>query len=79
MPRRAAWLTPNSTTEGEACYQISLPLAVDWFADFVGAFYLLTLPENWEQEGDMTPEDMAAYWADLLDDFVNPPSGPTPC
>jgi len=73
------WITPNSSEEGTACYQITLPVAVDWLSAFMGALYELSLSGNWEQSGDQTPDQMAEFWGDLFDLFCNPPDGPVPC
>lgn len=60
------WLTlSNSPSLVERT--IFVPDDDEWWADFIGAFYELTLPENWEQNGTNTPDEQAAIWDEALE------------
>lgn len=55
------WLTKDNSP-ALVSRAIFVPDDDDWWADFIGAFYELTRPENWEKDGDLTPDEMAAAW-----------------
>jgi len=67
---RNAWLTPDveeleaNRDERVICVPGSL-----WYL-VGGALDLLAQAENWEEFGDATPDDMAQFFADVLDDYA---------
>ena len=61
-----AWLTQDSIPGTRTEYVLTLPSSWEWKAQFLGAFLLLTKPENWEQFGTLTPDEMASEWLDLF-------------
>lgn len=58
------WLTPNTVTYHDHRISLHCPNVLVLYV--VGALDELTHPENWEQSGDITPEDIAAYFEELL-------------
>jgi len=63
---RLAWLTPDSLPEPAICRRVFVPLSVEAEAAFRGAFLLLCNPNNWEQFGSITPEEMASCFKDAF-------------
>lgn len=59
------WLT-KSNNPAIVSRVIFVPDDDDWWADFMGTFLKLTRPENWEQWGTMTPEEMAEKWSECV-------------
>jgi len=59
------WLT-TSNSPAIVSRTIFVPDDDDWWSDFIGAFYELTRPENWEQFGTNTPEEQAEIWAEAM-------------
>jgi microcystin-dependent protein len=45
---------------------LRLPNSVQFRQHMKGALYELTQPENWEEFGDMSPEDVAEAWSTVL-------------
>jgi len=64
-----AWLSKNSIPSGRVNYVLTLPDDETWRADFLGAFFLLTQSENWEESGVLSPVQMADEWIDLFGIF----------
>ena len=66
---RNAFLTP-SDLEGESeCKELSLPVPLLRYA--YGALAELTVVDNWEQEGEVTPEEAANYFDEWLYELVS--------
>lgn len=65
-----AWLTQNSIPSTRSDLVLNLPDSWEWRAQFLGAFLLLTLENNWELFGTLTPEEMADEWRDLFLAFL---------
>ena len=65
-----AWLTPDqeSLEESQVERTIRLPGSL-WYL-VGGALALLAEAENWEEFGDATPDAMAQFFADVLDDYA---------
>lgn len=60
---KMAWLTPDDDeTMSTDCFAVYIPNLEQFRAAFRGTLLLLEQAKNWEQYGDMTPEDAAAYW-----------------
>lgn len=55
------WLTKDSSP-ALVSRTVFVPDDDQWWADFIGAMLELADEENWEQEGTMTPEEMAEAW-----------------
>lgn len=64
------YLTPNSFPDTTVCWQLEIP------ADFLlqtavfGALNTLSQHWNWEEFGELTPEETAVMWAAVYDDIV---------
>jgi len=57
---RNAWLTPDSIPSQTVCRTLTMPADYAGIVACIsGALYSLTLPENWEQFGAVTPQEMA--------------------
>lgn len=70
MPRTLAWLTPDEVPTDTICRALVIPADSSIIAAVNGALLPLTYSENWEQFGEVTPEDMAAAMRVMFDDFV---------
>lgn len=67
---RGRWLTPNTPVEHQTLTRrIDIPSDPDWIALFTGALLELTKPWNFEQYGELTPEETAAYCTTLFEQF----------
>jgi hypothetical protein len=66
---RRAWLTPDTVAGSTRCYRLSIPDDEASMAFVVGALLLLTDPENWEEFGDKTPDEMADIFDAVLQDL----------
>lgn len=64
-----AWLTRDSLPTETVDLVLRLPADQLWQSDFLGAFLLLTLEENWESHGTLTPAEMADEWRAMFFDF----------
>jgi len=60
------WLTLDSVPSTRTDYVLTLPSSEEWRAQFLGAFLLLALSENWQEFGTLTPDQMADEWLELL-------------
>lgn len=59
------WLTPDTATGDITCRRFYIPSVL--LPAFNGALDMLTIPEAWEQHGDMTPDEAAqAAWDVIL-------------
>lgn len=56
---RLAWLTPDDAPTTINCWRVFIPAGEEYEAAFRGALLLLANPDNWEQFGTQTPEDVA--------------------
>lgn len=80
MPRKRAWLTPDSpapeTFRGR-CF--SVPDDVKLVGAVTGALLPLTMSENWEGDGSMSPEDAALIMSVAFEGFVSGDCGAAEC
>ena len=68
---KRGWLTRDSVpTPGTKT--IALPDDPVWQGDFFGAIWLLTFAYNWKPYGDLTPEQMADAWREIVLDWMEP-------
>jgi len=64
---REYFLTPDEPTDDLLCRSFSLPNDPLWLAQFMGALWSLTRPENWKQFGTVTPDEAAQAYTDIID------------
>jgi len=57
-----AWLTPDEASSNTRLIEIAVPDDMYLYSCLLGAVYLLTLPENWQAIGTLTPEDCASLF-----------------
>lgn len=62
-----AWLTPDTLPSGVNCWLLEIPDSIEIEAIVRGCLFLLTVPENWEQYGSITPDEIATAMMDMLD------------
>lgn len=67
---RLAWLTPDTPPSDKLTRRLRFPNSVDFLAIVMGALLPLTKPENFEQYGTLTPEETAAYFQTMVDEFA---------
>jgi microcystin-dependent protein len=65
-----AWLTPDESQLSESQAERTIRLPGSLWSYVTGALALLTEAENWEEFGDATPDDMAQFFADVLDEYA---------
>jgi len=63
------YLTPDSAPSGRICRKISIPADSTWLALVNGALSELFKVRNWEKFGSLTPEETAAFFLDLYEDY----------
>jgi microcystin-dependent protein len=68
---RHAWLTPDEIPAERVCRYLKVPDGVPWEAAFRGALLLLAEAFNWEQQGTLTPQEVADEWADVFYRYVS--------
>ena len=64
---RARWLTPDSAAGGSLCRALHIPPELTEIVS--GALDALTAPANYEQSGDMTPDQTAALAWSMLQTY----------
>lgn len=66
------WLTPDTIPTETVCRKLVIPAEFEEIYSAVsGALYPLTLPENWEKFGTITPEQIAARMLQMYLAFLN--------
>lgn len=65
-----AWLTPSSLPSGVEGVCVQLPVGAEWRAALRGAILLLADPASWEPYGDVTPDEAASVFMDVLDSLL---------
>lgn len=61
--------TPSATEAATLCRIVQLPDDTAFLSVFMGALALLENPDNWQQIGDMTPEESAQAFVDIIYDM----------
>lgn len=64
---RARWLTPDSAAGGDLCRVLHIPPELTEIVS--GALDVLTDPDNYEQSGDLTPDQTAALAWSMLQNY----------
>lgn len=71
------FLTPNTPPSGGVFYMhLRLPFSVEFRQLLKGALFELTQEQNWEQFGDMTPDEAAEYWSTIVATITDVPVVP---
>lgn len=65
-----AWLTPSELPSGTEGVCVQLPVGAEWRAALRGAILLLADPSSWEQHGQVTPDEAAGVFMDVLDSLL---------
>lgn len=68
---KLAWLTVDDLPAGRTSRTITVPDDDAWLAILRGCLYLLTVEENYEQFGALTPAEMADEWRANFFDFLD--------
>lgn len=63
------WLTPDTAPGSIAARCLLIPDNPEWLAIVAGALLPLIYPNNFEQFGTATPEETAAVFSDMFDNF----------
>lgn len=58
--------TPNASDEPRVCRSFSVPSQADWLGLVAGCMDFLTEPTNWFINGDMTQEESAQAFIDII-------------
>jgi len=66
-----AWLTPNESSFSAPVKCRTIRLPGELLQYITGALAPLTYPSSWQQHGDATPEQAAAFFADVLENHLN--------
>lgn len=66
---RSRWLTPDAPGAGYVCRLLKIPNSVAFQAIVSGALDDLQQSYNFEQQGSLTPEETAALFAQMFDDY----------
>ena len=79
----ARWLTPNAPAPHKFfTRRLLIPAASDFLGLVNGALFELCQVHNWQQDGDMTPQETADYflelWRQYLQNDNEPPAWDTP-
>lgn len=77
------WLTPNAPPEHKQYTRpVKIPASLDFIAPISGALAQLTYATNWEKHGDLTPDETAAIYSGIYQEFLHfqnePPVWETP-
>lgn len=67
---RGRWLTPDAPGSGYICRTLKIPNSIAFLAMVNGALRDLTLPWNFEQSGALTPDQTAALFQQMYEDYV---------
>jgi len=68
---RLAWLTPDDIPSEGIKRWLCIPNTPALLASVTGALLPLAYAENWEQYGDVTPEEAAAAMSLMLEEFIS--------
>ena len=64
------YLTPDDPPPTNFQVSVDIPDHPNWLAVFFGALSELSNPENWEQFGDLTPDEISQIWDDIIQSVV---------
>lgn len=68
------WLTPASNAPvGTVCRTLQIPNDLEYIRSVTGALLELTYPDNWEQFGAATPDEVAAVFQTMLSTYLDVP------
>lgn len=65
-PGLKGYPTPNETPTERGCFTIYLPNSPDYVGQLLGALYPLTQAYNWYFWGEMTPQEAADAWYEII-------------
>lgn len=65
-PGLKGYPTPNETPSERGCFTIYLPNSPDYVGQLLGALYPLTKAYNWYYWGEMSPQEAADAWYDII-------------
>lgn len=64
-----AFLTPDAPPASYVCRTIRIPADVAWLGLVNGALHELTSVENWEQFGELSPDETAAAFINIIEEY----------
>lgn len=64
------YLTPDSPPETTITVSVEIPESDDWRAILFGALAVLLFADNFEEFGDLTPQETADIWAGIFDNIT---------
>jgi len=64
------WLTPDTPSAGFICRTLRIPNSEDCLAIVNGALADLAYARSFEEYGDLSPEDTAALFAQMYEDYI---------
>jgi len=67
FPNQRGFPTPNTAPETDGERLFVLPSQEDWFALLMGALDPLRYPYNWFHNGDLSADEAASAFADIID------------
>lgn len=73
-PDRKLYLTPDAPVTGRFCRSIIIPDDPAWVGAVDGALSQLAEAESWREFGDLSPEETAQDFLEILDDAWSRPS-----
>lgn len=73
------WLTPEEIPEGVVCRPLLIPDSAEWLAIVSGAILELTRVWNWEEFGELTPDECAERMLVMQQQFYDDACGDGDC
>jgi len=73
------WLTPSNIPEDVICRPLFIPNSAEWQAIVSGAILELTRSWNWEQFGELTPEECSTRMQELQQQYYDDACGGGDC
>jgi Microcystin-dependent protein len=67
---RWAWLTPGTLPETKICRELQIPSDCEIVAAVNGALWMLTQESSWEQDGGVTPAEIAAAMSEMWEAYL---------
>lgn len=65
-PGEKGFPTPNAPIETSACRTFLVPANDEWLGILMGAVLTLTRPFNWYKWGELTPDEAADAWNEII-------------